>query len=191
MLWQIDHPQTGGRTSSRNRNSRDHPKALEGRQLFGQPESSDTGWKDGLVSRCFTEFSSCPSDGQRLLVFDGPLDTDWVENFNTLLDRNQVLCFESGECQALSNGVRVVFEATSLANISPATVSRCAVVYVDAACLTWTQLFTSWFNSIKTEPWLENHDVILQQLFQWLLPPLLSCVSTCRCSSISSRNMPC
>ena len=161
-----------------------NPKALEGRQLFGQPESSDTGWKDGLVSRCFQEFSSCPSDGQRLLVFDGPLDTDWVENFNTLLDRNQVLCFESGECQALSNGVRVVFEATSLANISPATVSRCAVVYVDAACLTWTQLFTSWFNSIKTEPWLENHDVILQQLFQWLLPPLLSCVSTCRCSSI-------
>ena len=52
---------------------------------------------------------------------------------------------------------------------------------MDAACLTWRQLFTSWFNAIKTEPWLENHDVILQQLFQWLLPPLLSCISTCRC----------
>ena len=25
----------------------------KGSQLFGQPASSDTGWKDGLVSRCF------------------------------------------------------------------------------------------------------------------------------------------
>ena len=25
----------------------------KGRQLFGQPASSDTGWKDGLISRCF------------------------------------------------------------------------------------------------------------------------------------------
>ena len=80
----------------------------KGSQLFGQPASSDTGWKDGLISRCFRfhffiqvfantlnkcinrEFSSCPSDCQRLLVFDGPLDMDWVENFNTLLDKNQV-----------------------------------------------------------------------------------------------------
>ena len=76
----------------------------KGSQLFGQPASSDTGWKDGLISRCFRfhffinttnkcinrEFSSCPSDCQRLLVFDGPLDMDWVENFNTLLDQNQV-----------------------------------------------------------------------------------------------------
>ena len=61
------------------------------------------------------------------------------------------------------------------------TVESSRKVYVDAACLTWKQLFTSWFNAIKTEPWLENHDVILQQLFQWLLPPLLSCISTCRC----------
>ena len=25
----------------------------KGSQLFGQPASSDTGWKDGLISRCF------------------------------------------------------------------------------------------------------------------------------------------
>ena len=58
--------------------------------------------------------------------------------------------------------------------------NRFPKVYIDAACLTWNQLFTSWFNAIKTEPWLENHDIILQQLFQWLLPPLLACISTCR-----------
>ena len=67
-----------------------NPKALELRQLFGHPASSDTGWRDGLVSRTFKEFSSCPPDTQRLMAFDGPMDMDWVENFNTLLDDNQV-----------------------------------------------------------------------------------------------------
>ena len=42
------------------------------------------------------EFSSCPNDCQRLLVFDGPLDMDWVENFNTLLDQNQVAIIITG-----------------------------------------------------------------------------------------------
>ena len=40
----------------------------------------------------------------------------------------QVLCLESGECQALAPGVRVVFEATDLSSVSPATISRCGVV---------------------------------------------------------------
>ena len=70
------------------------------------------------------------------------------------------------------------------------TVESSRKVYVEAACLTWKQLFTSWFNAIKTEPWLENHDVILQQLFQWLLPPLLSCISTCRCFPPPSSPTP-
>ena len=42
------------------------------------------------------EFASCPNDCQRLLVFDGPLDMDWVENFNTLLDQNQVTIIITG-----------------------------------------------------------------------------------------------
>ena len=63
-------------------------------------------------------------------------------------------------------------------------------VYVDAACLTWRHLFTAWFNKIKMESWLENHDVILQQLFEWLLPPLLACTATCRlAAAISPLNL--
>ena len=125
------------------------PQTLDGKMVLSLAASGFTFIQivENTLNKCTSrEFSSCPSDCQRLLVFDGPLDMDWVENFNTLLDENQVpiiitsfayslptnllqvLCFESGECQALSSGVRVVFEATSLANISPATVSRCAVV---------------------------------------------------------------
>ena len=42
----------------------------------------------------FREFSaSCSPASQRLLVFDGPMDMNWVENFNTLLDDNKVCPF--------------------------------------------------------------------------------------------------
>ena len=40
------------------------------------------------------------------------------------------------------------------------------------------------------ESWLESHDVILQQLFEWLLPPLLACTATCRlAAAISPLNL--
>jgi dynein heavy chain len=118
------------------------------------------------------------------------MDMAWVENFNTLLDDNSVLCLESGECWALAPNTRIVFEATDLGRVSPATVSRCGLVYVGAGCLTWQQLFTAWFNKIKSEAWLENHDVILQQLFEWLLPPLLACTASCSlAAAISPLNL--
>ena len=67
---------------------------------------------------------------------------------------------------------------------------RCGIVYVGPACLTWQQLFSAWFSAIRLEPWLENHDVILQQLFEWLLPPLLATASSCRlAAAISPLNL--
>lgn len=64
------------------------------------------------------------------IVLDGPVDTFWVESLNSVLDDTQTLCLPNSERIALTNKIRVIFEVDSLCYASPATVSRCAVVYM-------------------------------------------------------------
>ena len=45
-------------------------------------------------------------------------------------DDTKILCLASGERIRLIGGMRLLFEVDSLAQASPATVSRCAMVYV-------------------------------------------------------------
>ena len=76
------------------------------------------------------EHSSGVVTDWRWLVLDGPVDTLWVENLNTVLDDSKVLCLASGERISLSPGMRLIFEVDNLSQASPATISRCAMVYM-------------------------------------------------------------
>ncbi|CAK7310997.1 Dynein axonemal heavy chain 6 [Vulpes lagopus] len=78
------------------------------------------------------------------IILDGPVDTFWVENLNPMLDDTRTLCLANSERITLTNKIRVIFEVDSLSQASPATVSRCAMVYMDPVDLGWEPYVKSW-----------------------------------------------
>jgi len=60
---------------------------------------------------------------------------------NTVLDDNMTLCLVNGERIKLNQNIRVLFEVQDLAVASPATVSRCGMVYLTGSDLPWRPIF--------------------------------------------------
>lgn len=92
---------------------------------------------------------------------------------NTVLDDNKKLCLTSGEIIQLSNVMSLVFEVRDLAAASPATVSRCGMIYMEPQRLGWRPLMTSWLKRVAVG---EDQRKMLQSWFEWLVAPLLQFV---------------
>jgi dynein heavy chain len=93
------------------------------------------------------KFANANDSRNYWIVFDGPVDALWIENLNTVLDDNMTLCLASGERIKLRKELRIIFEVQDLAVASPATVSRCGMVYMTPNDLSWKAYYNYWVNN--------------------------------------------
>lgn len=86
-------------------------------------------WQDGIFNKYLRDATRDESPDRHWLLFDGPIDANWVESLNSTLDNNKIFTAANGERLVLTPRSTVIFETHDLSFVTPATVSRLGIIY--------------------------------------------------------------
>lgn len=130
--------------------------------MYGVLDGTTLEWTDGIFTsllRTIIANQRGEADKRHWIVFDGDVDPEWAENLNRLvnlpnnecssmmrcfthsylyhsvLDDNKLLTLPSGERLSIPDNVRIILEVDSLEQATPATVSRCGMIWFSAATI--------------------------------------------------------
>ncbi|XP_074661680.1 dynein axonemal heavy chain 6-like [Tubulanus polymorphus] len=142
-----------------------NPKSITMGELYGEVNKLTLEWHDGLMALTVRTCVQNTTTDHQWVVCDGPVDALWIENMNTVLDDNKMLCLANSERIKLTNYMHMLFEVQDLAVASPATVSRCGMVYVDPNELKWMPYVQTWLATISSKFKEETIEYIME-LFQ-------------------------
>ncbi|XP_023213236.1 dynein heavy chain 6, axonemal-like [Centruroides sculpturatus] len=101
-----------------------NPKSISLVELYGEINSLTLEWKDGLMGSIVRTAVQEQNDCHHWIICDGPVDVLWIENLNSVLDDNKILCLANSERIKLTPLIHMLFEVDDLTQASPATISR-------------------------------------------------------------------
>lgn len=145
-----------------------NPKAIQAHEMYGQADLSGE-WIRGVFAAIWEKYNNRDLPYITWIVQDGPVDAIWIEDLNTVLDDNKILTLASGDRIPMTDNVKIMFENESLANASPATVSRAGIIYVSETDLDWAPVALAW---IKRQPL--DSQVHLRELIDKLIGPCVA-----------------
>ena len=124
-----------------------NPKSITAGELYGEFNLMTNEWRDGIVPKLVRDCVNALNEGsvnRKWVIFDGPVDAVWIENMNTVLDDNKTLCLANSERIKLPSTLHMLFEVQDLKVASPATVSRCGMVYMEQVHVGMLSLVRTW-----------------------------------------------
>lgn len=130
------------------------PKAINKDNLYGTLDGTTLEWTDGVFTsllRRIIDNQKGESDRRHWIVFDGDVDPEWAENLNSVLDDNKLLTLPSGERLGIPNNVRIILEVDSLAHATPASVSRCGMVWFSEETVTGEMVLENLMGTLRTK----------------------------------------
>lgn len=164
-----------------------NPKAQPLHELYGFMDPATRDWTDGILSKIFRELNEPLPPGKenevRWIMYDGDVDALWVENMNSVMDDNRLLTLPNGERIRLQPYCAMICETFDLQYASPATVSRCGMVWVDPKNLGYTPYYERWVrtrcgNSVVIEPEKQAEADQLMKLFHKYCPQSIDLILT-------------
>lgn len=154
-------------------------KAQPLNELYGEMDPATRDWTDGILSKLFRELNEPLQPGKenemRWIIYDGDVDALWVENMNSVMDDNRLLTLPNGERIRLQPYCAMICETFDLQYASPATISRCGMVWVDPQNLGYLPYFERWLrtrygNSVVIEESKIDNAGYMQSLYNKYVP---------------------
>ncbi|KAK9874444.1 hypothetical protein WA026_002783 [Henosepilachna vigintioctopunctata] len=147
-----------------------NPVTFDMTELFGYMDAQYNIWCDGIITKILRQFSK--EAVRNWLVFDGPIEPNWIEALYCVLDERKVIVLGSGELLSIEGSNSILFEVADLINVSPTIICRCTIIYYETSKKPWITLVKPWI--IKNySSWSESIQHLLRELFYWLIPALL------------------
>nr|ADI46856.1 DHC1bf [Volvox carteri f. nagariensis] len=151
-----------------------NPKAMPRQQLLGSMNMDTREWSDGVLTAAARKVVKEPLEQRSWIICDGDVDPEWIESLNSVLDDNRLLTMPNGERIQFANNVNFIFECHSLEFASPATVSRCGMLFMSDEAMDVDRMIQRWLKlhaggdepAIQMMSWFNSY---FDKAFQWAI----------------------